>query len=316
MAKKKNSARANLDTLNNLNINAQKFSQTKVVSDGSLADEIKKNITIHPDLQKYIRPLTPAEYQILEQNILANQRIFDPIIVWKLNDQYFLVDGHHRFSIAQRHKIDFNIALLDNHPDMEAVKQFMDQKQLGQRNMTSEEIAFLRGATYENRKIKDPALKRQGGGDTAEELAEVFHVNAKTIKRDASFYRGAIKLPEEQRQLLIQGLLPFTKKQIEDLGKSELSGEAFLKQFETAEKENTADTEEAPQPKMPVPAKLTPIQKQESMVRKSLSKLMIDRNRKSFLRALDKSNPDEKTALKHSLEELKHEIDQYLNILD
>ncbi|GJM63178.1 ParB N-terminal domain-containing protein [Persicobacter diffluens] len=310
MAKKKASNRANLDTLNNLSVNAQKFSQTKVVSDGTLADEIKKNITIHPELQKYIRPLSESEYQILEQNIMANNRIFDPLIVWKSADKYYLVDGHHRYSIAQKHKVDFNIALLDNHPDMEAVKVFMDEKQLGQRNMTGEEIAFLRGATYEHRKIKDPSQKRAGGGDTAEELSQVFHVNPKTIKRDALFYKGAIKLPDETRQMLIQGALPYTKRQIEDLGRSEMDGAAFLEQMES-KKEKTATNVANPL----VKPNLTPIQKQENFIRNNISKLMKERNRKTFYSNLSKSSEQDKQALKSTLEELKQEVQEYLNIL-
>ena len=57
-------------------------------------------ITINPELQSLIPPLTPEEYAQLEANIVADG-CRDPLIVWR--EEQTLLDGHNRLQICERH---------------------------------------------------------------------------------------------------------------------------------------------------------------------------------------------------------------------
>ena len=54
-------------------------------------------ITINPELQSLIPPLTAEEYAQLEANILADG-CHDPLIVWQ--EEQTLLDGHNRLRSA------------------------------------------------------------------------------------------------------------------------------------------------------------------------------------------------------------------------
>ena len=51
-------------------------------------------ITINPDLQTLIPPLTAEEYAQLEANLLADG-CHDPLIVWQ--EEQTLLDGYNRY---------------------------------------------------------------------------------------------------------------------------------------------------------------------------------------------------------------------------
>ena len=61
-------------------------------------------ITINPELQSLIPPLTPEEYAQLEANILPDG-CHDPLIVWQ--EEQTLLDGHNRYTICERHGVGY-----------------------------------------------------------------------------------------------------------------------------------------------------------------------------------------------------------------
>ena len=71
------------------------------------------------------------------------------------NDSAFMLfDGpHHRYEICQRNGIDFHIELM-SFTTIEDVKDFMIDFQVGRRNMTAEQISYLRGLKYQRLKSK------------------------------------------------------------------------------------------------------------------------------------------------------------------
>lgn len=169
---------------------------------------IKEHIEILDELRDLIRPLSDEEYKQLEQNILE-EGCRDPLVVWKDSraQRYVLIDGHHRYGICQRHKLPFKIELRE-FENIEAVKDWMVNNQLGKRNLTKEEMAYLRGYQYNRFKQKSgniANLKQFAGqaeeqpkeeGSTAEKLANVFKVSDKTIKRDGQYAEGLDRLSE------------------------------------------------------------------------------------------------------------------------
>jgi hypothetical protein len=163
-------------------------------------------IIILPELRDLIRPLSKLEYEQLEENI-REEGIRDMLILWKRGQEHILVDGHNRFSISQKYGLDF-LYVEREFENIEKVKEWMIDNQLGKRNLTENEISYLRGLQYRQ-------MKNTHGGDrkteiskahneplnetgiesfkhtelktTAKKLAETHKVSENTIKRDEQF---------------------------------------------------------------------------------------------------------------------------------
>jgi N6-adenosine-specific RNA methylase IME4 len=81
------------------------------------------------ELEALIPPLTSKEFKQLERNILE-EGIRDPLVTWN----GILVDGHNRYRIAQEHDINY-VTVEKEFADMNAVKEWMVNNQLGRRNL-------------------------------------------------------------------------------------------------------------------------------------------------------------------------------------
>jgi len=106
-------------------------------------------LKIDPEFQGKIPPLNFEEEQQLEQNILHEGRLLNPIIIWN----GFILDGHTRYRILRKHPfIAFQIQeiKLDNRY---AALSWICQNQLGRRNLDPERKKFLMGKLYESEKL-------------------------------------------------------------------------------------------------------------------------------------------------------------------
>lgn len=170
---------------------------------------IKNNIQIDEVFKDFIPPLIPEEYSQLEDNILA-EGCRDPLVLWKRDDAYILIDGHNRYSICQRHQLDFKVEVKEFENE-EAVHDWMVANQLGKRNVTDETKSYLRGLQYNREKKKAGNLqnlkqfteedKLSPSGKTADRLAEQHKVSDKTIKRDEKYALAIDKLTGDDQQL-------------------------------------------------------------------------------------------------------------------
>ncbi len=91
-----------------------------------------KKLKIDPELRDLLPPLTSDEYKQLEKNIVENG--FDinfPIMEWR----GFIVDGHNRYNICNKHNIDFIYGTLA-YETKEEVMEWMLDIQLGRRNLS------------------------------------------------------------------------------------------------------------------------------------------------------------------------------------
>lgn len=92
-----------------------------------------KELKIDPELRDLLPPLTDEEYKQLEKNIIENG--FDknfPIMEW----HGFIVDGHNRYDICQKHNItDYVVGTLA-YETKEEVMEWMLDIQLGRRNLS------------------------------------------------------------------------------------------------------------------------------------------------------------------------------------
>ena len=100
-----------------------------------------EELKIDPEFEKVIPPLTKDEYHQLEENILDDGRIMMPIAVW--GD--IIVDGHNRYRIAREYgDIPFSTTQLTFANRHEAIA-WICKNQLGRRNLSDEQKAYLLG---------------------------------------------------------------------------------------------------------------------------------------------------------------------------
>ena len=106
-------------------------------------------LKIDPEFQGKIPPLNFEEEQQLEQNILHEGRLLNPIIIWN----GFILDGHTRYRILRKHPfIVYQIQEIEL-ANRYAALSWICQNQLGRRNLDPERKKFLMGKLYESEKL-------------------------------------------------------------------------------------------------------------------------------------------------------------------
>ncbi len=212
-------------------------SKTKIALGSSLIslEAIKHNIQILDELKDFIPPLSQDEYAQLEQNIIS-YGCKDAILIWETTKDkigqegspeplYLIIDGHNRYGICKKHGIAFNIQLLQ-FSGIKEVKDFMIETQLGRRNLTPQQASFFRGLRYNNEKAEkgkydrdEHKVQNEPYATTAQKLAKEYNVSESTIKRDAAFAKGLVKLDESLRNQILKGEKSIDKNVLERLAK-------------------------------------------------------------------------------------------------
>jgi len=243
--------------------------EKKIIKDQGLLqfEEIKKQILILPELEELIPPLLTDELQQLEQNIIR-EGCREALLVWQTTEEtiypekkdtntvYVLIDGHNRYSICTKHGIDFKIHLVD-FKNLYDARQYMVDNQLGRRNLTPEQVSYLRGMKYlteKKEKGKYERLDHKGQNvlygsetseinpttegnehkgqtilygtemvSTSEKLGKRFNVSEKTIKRDAEFASGLEKLDSALKLEILSGQIKVNKTLIQQVGKTDVT---------------------------------------------------------------------------------------------
>lgn len=197
---------------------------------------------IDTELSGLIRSLQADEYEKLKESVLA-EGIRDPLVVWR----GILIDGHHRYKIAQEYGLEYRTVELD-FPDREAVKEWMIKNQLGRRNLTPQEASYYRGKLYES-------MKRQGARTditsaqnehkftTAEVIAKEYGIGQATIRRDAEFSAAVDKVAqeigEEAKHAILTGRANIPKKDVEKLIEVKQKAPELIKPIINGEKSIT-----------------------------------------------------------------------------
>jgi hypothetical protein len=145
---------------------------------------------VDPEFASRCPPLGKDELAMLECRIQA-EGCLDALVLW--HGHAIFLDGHNRLDICRRHGIPFNVLHLE-FPDRTAGMDWIVEKQLAKRNVSSQAASYLRGMRY-------LAEKQAHGGDrltegasshhepmrTAQRLAMKFNVGHATISRDGKF---------------------------------------------------------------------------------------------------------------------------------
>ena len=95
-----------------------------------------EDITVLPELEAYIDPLTPDEDEALERSLLA-EGCRDALVLWG----QVLVDGHNRYRLCQKHGLPFKTVQNERFQTMEDVHLWMIDQHLGRRSVSE----FQRG---------------------------------------------------------------------------------------------------------------------------------------------------------------------------
>jgi len=124
-------------------------------------------LKIDPEFQSKIPPLQFEEEQQLEQNIIAEGRLLNPIITWN----GYILDGHTRYRILKKHGfIKFEVEEIQIANKYEALA-WICKNQLGRRNLSPERKKFLLGKEYESTKL---AVGGQPGNCNKEERPAIL----------------------------------------------------------------------------------------------------------------------------------------------
>ena len=193
-------------------------------------------LKVDPEFENKIPPLTQSEFEQLRDNILEDGEVFEPIIIWN----GIIVDGHNRWRILQEHpEIPFKTREMIFFDKWEAF-DWMYKKQLGRRNLTSEQRLRLIGQMQESRKkaVTNPSGINQHTKEvevqnepqpkklrsTAETIAHEVGVSESTVKRAEKFSKGIDALEEvskEAAEKVLSGKSGVTKAAIMEFPKLE-----------------------------------------------------------------------------------------------
>ena len=161
-------------------------------------------LKIDKEFKEKIPPLTDAEFEQLRENILSDGEVYEPIVTWN----GVIVDGHNRWRVIQENpEIPFRTKEMD-FPDKWAAFEWMYRKQLGRRNLTEQQKAYMIGKMYEARKNTEAfkgnqyTLKSGDGQNvqnqtrreikdgTSGEIGKEFGIDGKTVRRNEQFAKG------------------------------------------------------------------------------------------------------------------------------
>ncbi len=155
-------------------------------------------LVVLPEIKEALLPLRPEEREALEASVLA-EGIRDPLVVWRRGEELVLLDGHHRYELAQKHGPSFTVVEKE-FSSLEEALAWVDQNQLARRNLTDEQRALVLGRIYEREKRQgartdltcgqnDHKLET-GSAATARKVAAEFGVGEKTVCRAAEFAKA------------------------------------------------------------------------------------------------------------------------------
>jgi len=190
-------------------------------------------LQVDEEFSTQIPPLTDEEFAQLEENILSDGEIISPIITWN----GFIVDGHNRYRILQKHpEIPYKTFEME-FPDRYAVLAWICHNQLGRRNLTEEQKKYLIGKQYNSEKKSDFKGNQYTSPDesacppkgdkqkrTWEKVAEENHVGKKYVYNAGRYADGVDAADEIEpgiRQDILSGKIAPTAKDVSEVADAE-----------------------------------------------------------------------------------------------
>ena len=190
------------------------------------------HLAIDPEFASKIPPLREEELKQLEENILADGVVINPLIIW----DGVIVDGHNRYRILQKHpEIQFTTYEKAFSDRYEAIA-WICKNQLGRRNLTPEQRKYLIGKQYEAEKQSNGGARKSsmkklvGQNDqlierkhTRRRIADENNVNESFVRRAESFANGvdaAEAVEPGIKQSILSGTLKVTNQDVSAIAKA------------------------------------------------------------------------------------------------
>lgn len=176
------------------------------------------DLKINEEFKSLIPSLTDEEYEGLEQSIIQDG-CRDRIVTWN----GYIIDGHNRYEICNKHNITFEVLEKDNFASEADVKLWMIENQLGKRNLPTEARLALvycfkeieAGKARDRQGIRTDLIENntnisapvhtgihEDSGRTLEAIAKMAGVSARTADQYDKIQR---KGTEEQKAEVAQG---------------------------------------------------------------------------------------------------------------
>jgi len=169
-----------------------------------------KELKIKESFRTIIPPLAPEEYALLEKSIVLDG-CRDAILTWK----GFIIDGHNRYAICQKHGLNYDTEEIDFDTEQDALVWIINN-QLGRRNVTDyqkgelvlkkKDILLKKGKSQQGRRTDILSIvdKKLPSHSTREEMAKDAGVSSGTMARIEIL---AKKAPEEIKEQLRSGTI-------------------------------------------------------------------------------------------------------------
>lgn len=215
-------------------------------------------LIINPDFKDLIPPLSPDEYNQLEQNILA-EGCRDAIVTW----QGVVVDGHNRYELCVKHGIPYKTTEKEFGNDNQA-EEWIIRNQFGRRNLSDYQRTDLALKLKPSIEAKAKEKQIESGGavpqksakppiDTRQEIAQIAGVSHDTVHKVETIQNNApepIKKAVESNEISINKAHDLTKK-VKDLPEEEKAkkAEELLAEQKQSKEAKKAAKSDKPAPK-------------------------------------------------------------------
>lgn len=146
------------------------------------------NITIDPDFRDYFPPLEPDAYEALKEKII-HEGFTDPVKLWSVGYNNYLLDGHHRYQICKELGIEPRHVFIKCTNKKEAL-EWIKNNQRARRNTSVfqdvEHYLANKQAIADQAKLnQQKALKRGDQSPVAPTLAQRGESNGRTNEQIA-----------------------------------------------------------------------------------------------------------------------------------
>lgn len=263
-----------------------------------------------PELRDLIPPLSSEEFEQLEANCLSDG-ILDPIKIWKRPAGDVVIDGHNRWEIAVKHGLEFQTKQLF-FKDMNEAKDWIDENQLGRRNLAPDMMALLRGRIFNRSKQahggqeKGSKPQNEASTKTASDLAPKLGVSRSTLERDGQFAEAVEKL--DLGKEVAAGKVKAPRSDVVKKAK-ELPEKVSPKQIEKAHKELEAP--KAPKKKPIKAAPLAPEGTPEAARLAQMERLLPEKEKENKDLRIENTNLKvENSSLKAQVAELTRKLEE------
>lgn len=159
---------------------------------GVTAELLLEELVIDPEFESVIPPLAQQEYDQLHKNILEDQEVYHPIIVWG----HTIVDGHKRYKILKDNpQIPFRTRKLEFADKYEAIA-WICKNQIGRRNLSDAQMTILIGRQYDAEKMGHGGARtnsREGASPQNEDLKTGSQRTARKIAEEHGISRASVE---------------------------------------------------------------------------------------------------------------------------